>query len=147
MAHFRPRIRPTPTAGESDGELRLAGNGGAVDELAAGGIEAGPDAAAPADFDQALAAAEQQQDLLTAQETLRKDQIAINAVLALDPAELWRVVDEYDISMCGFIPTTTMLIAAKKLGASNARLIKHATSGDINGDYSHVVGYASVLIS
>ena len=79
--------------------------------------------------------------------TLRKDQRAIDAVLALDPEELWRVVDEEDISMCGFIPTTTMLIAAKKLGASNAKLIKHATSGDINGDYSHVVGYAAILIS
>jgi len=81
------------------------------------------------------------------QETLRKDQIAIDAVLALDPKELWRVVGEYDISMCGFIPTTTMLIAAKQLGATRAELIKHATSGDINRDYSHVVGYASILIS
>ena len=79
--------------------------------------------------------------------TLRKDQRAIDAVLALDPEELWRVVDEEDISMCGFIPTTTMLIAAKKLSASNASLIKHATSGDINGDYSHVVGYAAILVS
>ena len=75
-------------------------------------------------------------------ETLRKDQLAIDQVLALDPRELWRVVDEDDISMCGFIPTTAMLIAAKKLGAKSARLIKHATSGDINRDYSHVVGYA-----
>jgi predicted class III extradiol MEMO1 family dioxygenase len=81
------------------------------------------------------------------QETLRKDQIAIDAVLALDPKELWRVVGEYDISMCGFIPTTAMLIAAKQLGATRAELIKHATSGDINRDYSHVVGYASILIS
>ena len=75
------------------------------------------------------------------------DQRAIDQVLALDPESLWRVVDEEDISMCGFIPTTTMLVAARKLGATNARLIKHATSGDINGDYSHVVGYAAILIS
>jgi AmmeMemoRadiSam system protein B len=79
--------------------------------------------------------------------TLRKDQLAIDAVLQLDPQELWRVVEEADISMCGFIPTTTMLIAAKQLGAKHARLIKHATSGDINGDYSHVVGYAAIAIS
>jgi AmmeMemoRadiSam system protein B len=78
--------------------------------------------------------------------TLRKDQRAIDEVLKLDPRELWRVVDEHDISMCGFIPTTTMLIAAKELGAKHARLIKHATSGDINGDYSHVVGYAAIVI-
>jgi MEMO1 family protein len=80
-------------------------------------------------------------------ETLRKDQLAIDQVLARNAPELWRVVDEYDVSMCGFIPTTTMLIAANELGATDARLIKHATSGDVNGDYSHVVGYASVLVA
>jgi AmmeMemoRadiSam system protein B len=81
------------------------------------------------------------------QTTLRKDQLAIDEVLALDPRELWRVVDELDVSMCGFIPTTTALIASRKLGATQARLIKHATSGDINGDYSHVVGYAAMTVS
>jgi len=79
--------------------------------------------------------------------TLRKDELAIEQVLARNPAELWRVVEEYDVSMCGFIPTTTMLIAANTLGATEARLVKHATSGDVNGDYSHVVGYAALLIS
>jgi AmmeMemoRadiSam system protein B len=80
-------------------------------------------------------------------ETQRKDHLAITAVLHRDPRELWRVVDEFDVSMCGFIPTTTMLIAANALGASHARLIRHATSGFINGDYDRVVGYASILIS
>jgi AmmeMemoRadiSam system protein B len=80
-------------------------------------------------------------------ETLRKDQLAIDQVLARNPRELWRVVDEYDVSMCGFIPTTTMLLAVNALGATDARLIKHATSGDINGDYSHVVGYASIVVT
>ena len=79
--------------------------------------------------------------------TLRKDQLAIDQVLARNPEELWRVIDEYDVSMCGFIPTTTMLIAANALGATNARLIKHATSGDVNGDYGHVVGYASISVA
>ena len=79
--------------------------------------------------------------------TLRKDQLAIDEVTKRDPRELWRVVDEFDVSMCGFIPTTTMLVAANALGATNAKLIQHATSGDVNGDYAHVVGYASMLIS
>jgi AmmeMemoRadiSam system protein B len=79
--------------------------------------------------------------------TLRKDQLAIDEVLNLDPRALWNVVDQFDISMCGFIPATAMLIAAKELGAKSARLIKHATSGDINGDYSHVVGYAAIIVS
>lgn len=80
-------------------------------------------------------------------ETLRKDQLAIDEVLKRNPKELWRVVDEYDVSMCGFIPTTTMLVAVNELGASDARLVKHATSGDVSGDYQRVVGYASIVIS
>ncbi|MDQ3281580.1 MAG: AmmeMemoRadiSam system protein B, partial [Acidobacteriota bacterium] len=79
--------------------------------------------------------------------TLRKDQLAIDEVLRLDPRGLWRVVDEFDVSMCGFIPTTTMLVALNELGAKEARLIKHATSGDVNGDYARVVGYASIVIA
>ena len=39
-----------------------------------------------------------------------------------------------------------MLVAANELGATNAQLVKHATSGDVNGDYGHVVGYASISI-
>jgi MEMO1 family protein len=79
--------------------------------------------------------------------TLRKDQLVIDEVLERNPRELWRVADEFDVSMCGFIPTTAMLVAANELGARDAKLIRHATSGDVNGDYSHVVGYASMLIS
>lgn len=79
--------------------------------------------------------------------TLRKDQLAIDAVLRLDPRAVWRAADELGVSMCGFIPTTTMLIAANELGASRATLVKHATSGDISGDYEHVVGYASMLVA
>ena len=79
--------------------------------------------------------------------TLKKDQQAIDEVLEMDARGLWDTVLENNISMCGFIPSTAMLVAVKKLGAKSATLIKHATSGDINGDYSHVVGYASILIS
>lgn len=81
------------------------------------------------------------------QTTLRKDQLAIDEVVELDPRGLWDAVDEHDVSMCGFIPTTVMLVAAKQLGATRARLLKHATSGDINGDYGHVVGYAAIAVS
>lgn len=78
--------------------------------------------------------------------TLQKDQKAIDAILALDPRRLWDAVRDEDISMCGILPTTAMLVAANRLGAKSATLLKHATSGDINRDYRAVVGYASILI-
>jgi len=80
------------------------------------------------------------------QTTLRKDQLAIEQLLARNPRELWRTVDEFDVSMCGFIPSTAMLVAANRLGASSTRLIRHATSGDVNGDYAHAVGYAAIAV-
>lgn len=79
--------------------------------------------------------------------TLNKDQRAIDEILRLSPESLWKVVLDEDISMCGFIPATTMLIAARELGATNATLIRHATSGDVSGDYGYVVGYASIVVS
>jgi MEMO1 family protein len=78
--------------------------------------------------------------------TLRKDQLAIDCILALDPRRLWETIHREEISMCGYIPTTTMLIAARELGASHATLVKHATSADVSGDYGHVVGYAGLVI-
>jgi len=78
--------------------------------------------------------------------TIAKDNRAIDRILALDSEGLYQRVHEEQISMCGIIPTTCMLIAAKRLGAKQATLIKHATSGDVTGDFSGVVGYAGIVI-
>lgn len=78
--------------------------------------------------------------------TLSKDQAAIDRILELDPEGLWNVVREREISMCGVIPTAAMLVAALELGATRARLLRHATSGDVSGDYDAVVGYAALAI-
>jgi AmmeMemoRadiSam system protein B len=75
-----------------------------------------------------------------------KDQKAIERVLSLDARGLWDVVMNEDISMCGFGPTVVMLTAAKLLGASTARLVKYATSGEVSGDYESVVGYAGIVV-
>ncbi len=76
----------------------------------------------------------------------QKDKKAIDRILALDPEGLFRVVKEERITMCGYIPTTVMLFASKRLGAREARLIKYMTSGEVSGDYDQVVGYAGILI-
>jgi len=75
-----------------------------------------------------------------------KDKKAIDMVLALNPEGLYSTVKREGISMCGYGPATTMLYAAKKLGAEKAELIKYMTSGDVNRDYSQVVGYAGVIV-
>jgi AmmeMemoRadiSam system protein B len=76
-----------------------------------------------------------------------KDHKAIDKLLALDPAGLYEVVREEDISMCGYGPAVAMLTAVKDLGATKAELARYATSAETSGDYSAVVGYAGMVIS
>lgn len=76
----------------------------------------------------------------------RKDQLAIDRILSLDPRGLHAVVREHDISMCGFAPTVAVLKACLELGATGAKLVRYANSGDVSGDYDSVVGYAGIAI-
>jgi len=76
--------------------------------------------------------------------TEKKDKAAIEAVLKLDEQQLYSTVEGFNISMCGPGPTTALVAAAKALGAKKAELLCYKTSGDITGDYSAVVGYASI---
>lgn len=76
--------------------------------------------------------------------TRLKDEKAIEEMLRLDPEGLYRVCREERISMCGLGPAIVMLTALRRLGVHHAELIRHATSGDINGDRRAVVGYAGL---
>jgi AmmeMemoRadiSam system protein B len=77
----------------------------------------------------------------------RKDFLALDKVLALDPEGLYQVVRDQGITMCGVLPTVVMLQAAIGLGAKDAELVAYTNSGDVTGDQSEVVGYAGVRIS
>ncbi len=74
------------------------------------------------------------------------DAQAIEMITAMDPGGLYRTVRDMGITMCGVVPVTTMLYAAKKLGAAEAEMVRYMTSGEVNGDYSHVVGYAGMIV-
>ncbi|MGE5894679.1 MAG: AmmeMemoRadiSam system protein B [bacterium] len=76
----------------------------------------------------------------------KKDSLAIERILSIDPEGLYSVVHDHAISMCGYIPATIMLVAARVLGASSAELVRYATSGEVSGDYRQVVGYAGILV-
>ena len=79
-------------------------------------------------------------------EARQLDRMALDAILGLDPLGLYSVVREAGITMCGVLPMTLGLMIALKLGATSARLTAYATSGDVSGDVSSVVGYAGVLV-
>lgn len=47
---------------------------------------------------------------------------------------------------CGHAAVAAVQWAAKKLGANKVQILKYATSGDVTGDYSSVVGYGAAAI-
>jgi AmmeMemoRadiSam system protein B len=76
----------------------------------------------------------------------RKDELALARIEAVDPEGLFRTVLSEGISMCGFLPATPLLYAARKAGVSAARVVARRDSGDETGDVSSVVGYAGVIL-
>jgi MEMO1 family protein len=78
--------------------------------------------------------------------TRQKYARAIERILALDPRGLYDVVRRENITMCGYGPAVTMLVAAKQLGAKRAELTRYATSAEVSGDYDWVVGYAGIVV-
>jgi AmmeMemoRadiSam system protein B len=77
--------------------------------------------------------------------TRAKDQKAIDHLLKLDAEGLYNVCRREQISMCGLGPAAVMLTALGQLGVQHAELVRHATSGEVNHDYSAVVGYAGLI--
>ncbi|MBF0568669.1 MAG: AmmeMemoRadiSam system protein B [Nitrospirae bacterium] len=84
---------------------------------------------------------------LPEQEARQKDTLALDMILELDPGGLYNVVQREHITMCGYLPATIMLYAARVLGAAKAEIIKYTTSAQISGDYDRVVGYAGVVVT
>lgn len=76
-----------------------------------------------------------------------KDHKAIERILAFDARGLYDTCRKESISMCGLGPTVAMLTALKNMGSARAELVRYATSGDVSGDFSAVVGYAGMIFS
>jgi len=75
-----------------------------------------------------------------------QDRAVIGKILELDIRGFLQIIEERDVSMCGYAPSAIMLVAAKELGAKRAELIDYRTSAEASGDYSSVVGYAGIVV-
>jgi len=79
------------------------------------------------------------------EEALRKDRLAIEAIIDLDEEKLFHRVQDLHISMCGYGPAMAAIVASRERGAKEAALLTYTTSAEFTGDYS-VVGYGAVVI-
>ncbi|MCP4814414.1 MAG: AmmeMemoRadiSam system protein B, partial [Planctomycetaceae bacterium] len=79
-------------------------------------------------------------------ENRRLDEIALAALETLDPANVFQTVTEHNISMCGLRPAVVVLETLRQLNQlSKSQRTGYATSAEVSGDTSRVVGYAGML--
>jgi AmmeMemoRadiSam system protein B len=79
--------------------------------------------------------------------TRAKDGKAVERLLALDARGLYDTCRNEKISMCGLGPAVAMLTALRALDAKHSELVRYATSADVSGDTSAVVGYAGMIFN
>ena len=76
-----------------------------------------------------------------------QDKLLIETILKLDLDRFYAVLNEKNISACGYGAIASTIVACKNLGATKGELLKYATSGDVTGDMDSVVGYGSIIFT
>lgn len=57
--------------------------------------------------------------------------------------KLFEEVIQYNITMCGYGPVMTTISLSKMSNKNKSEILAYGTSGDVTGDFTSVVGYAS----
>jgi AmmeMemoRadiSam system protein B/AmmeMemoRadiSam system protein A len=79
-------------------------------------------------------------------EASRIDHNTLHAIEAWDYYDLSRNLQSRVWEACGGGPIVAAMMAADRLGANRAELLKYANSGDVTGDRSRVVGYSAFAL-
>ncbi|MGA2458971.1 MAG: AmmeMemoRadiSam system protein B [Terriglobales bacterium] len=76
-------------------------------------------------------------------EAVKIDHKTLNALQAWDYFSMSRNFEARVWEACGGAPIVAAMIAAERMGANRALVLKYANSGDTTGDHSRVVGYSA----
>lgn len=74
------------------------------------------------------------------------DREMLRQIEALSPQGLYAAEQSGAGYACGLGPLAAVLWAALELGATSARVLRYASSADVTGDYSSVVGYGAAVL-
>lgn len=74
------------------------------------------------------------------------DNNMLSAIKSFDPESVLEAEATGKGFACGLGALTSVMWAARELGADKVEILHHATSGDVTGDYSEVVGYGAAAI-
>ena len=70
----------------------------------------------------------------------------LRCIESFDPEAVIQAEEQGRGFACGRGALAAVLWAARDLGADSVRVLNHATSGDVTGDYSQVVGYGAAVV-
>ena len=76
-------------------------------------------------------------------EAVKIDHKTLNALQEWDYFSMSQNFQERVWEACGGAPIVAAMIAAERMGANEARVLKYANTGDVTGDHSRVVGYSA----
>lgn len=80
------------------------------------------------------------------QTALNYDRAMLSVIEAFDPEEAFDLERAGKGFACGLGAFTAVMWAARELGADKVKVLRHATSANVTGDYSSVVGYGAAVI-
>jgi AmmeMemoRadiSam system protein B len=80
------------------------------------------------------------------QTALAYDRSMLNAIESFDPEAAFDLERSGKGFACGLGAFAAVMWAARELGADHVKVLRYATSGNVTGDYSSVVGYGSAVI-
>jgi AmmeMemoRadiSam system protein B len=82
----------------------------------------------------------------TQEEAVKFDTEMLCRVESFQPDDVFCAEEEHQGFACGLGALVAVLWAAKELGGDTVKVLRHATSGDVTGDYSSVVGYGAAVV-
>lgn len=82
----------------------------------------------------------------TQAEALSFDTEMLRRIESFSPQDIFCAEEQARGFACGLGALAAVLWAAKGLGADTIKILHHATSGDVTGDYSSVVGYGAAVV-
>ena len=79
------------------------------------------------------------------QKANKVDNFVLEDIDEMNEFKLFEEVVQYNITMCGYGPVITTMYLSKMSNKNNSEILAYGTSGDVTGDFTSVVGYASSI--
>jgi AmmeMemoRadiSam system protein B len=80
------------------------------------------------------------------QTALSLDRVMLHEIESFSPEGIFEAERTGKGFACGHAAVAAVLWAARELGADRVKILNHATSGDVTGDFTGVVGYGAAAI-